>query len=476
MTKYIPTIGMEVHCELKTTNKVFSKSKNLYGEIPNTCINEIDLGYPGVLPVLNKEVIELSLKAAIALNCKINKVMHFDRKNYFYPDLPKGYQITQNKTPIGYDGYIEIDLDGVNKKIGIERVHIEEDTSKIIYHNNDMLLDFNRAGVPLIEIVTKPDIDNAKEAVLYLTKLREILEFVDVSDVKIEEGSMRCEANVSIRKNISDPLGIKVEVKNIGSISAVEKAIDYEIERQSNLLDNNEELEGETRKFDERTSTTLLMRKKETGNDYRYFPEPDLPYVILESDYIDKIKEELPLLPDELYKKFLSLGVSDVNAKIISKNKDLALYFNSLIDNNINPIILSNLLTSDISAYLNKYNLKITDLKITNKNYQDIILKINEGMSSKIVKEILNDLLKNGGEVEDIINKKGLSQIDDKEELSKIINEIIDNNNTSLDEYNTRSDRVIKFLMGLVMKETKGKANPKTCNEILIAEIEKRLK
>lgn len=475
MNNYLPTIGMEVHCELKTNSKMFSASLNGYGENANTNINVIDLGYPGTLPKLNRMGIEFALKAALALNCKINKEMHFDRKNYFYPDLPKGYQITQNLTPIGYDGYIEIDLDGTKKKIGIERVHIEEDTCKSIHDQNYTYLDFNRAGVPLIEIVTKPDITNDKEACLYLTKLREILLYLGVSDVKMEEGSMRCEANVSVRKSISDPLGTKIEIKNIGSISAVGSAINYEIERQSSLLEEGKTLKEETRRFDELTKTTILMRTKETGNEYRYFPEPDIPFYHLTDDYIKKIKEELPLLPEQLLDIYRSKNINESNIKIILGNMELSSYFNKLLDTDIDLSVASNLLTGDILGYLNKNNIKLVDVKMDEDNFKNLVTKVSKKeISSKVCKEILPIMLETNENIDEIIKKQGLTEITDENVLRDLINNLINQNESVIADFKDGKDRPIKFLMGLVMKESKGKANPPVANKILIEELKKR--
>ena len=304
-----PTIGIEVHVELKSKTKVFSDSINNFKDDINTNVNVIDLGFPGTLPKLNKEVINQALLASLALNCKINKVMHFDRKNYFYPDLPKGFQITQKDTPIGYDGYVEIEDEGIIKRIELERIHIEEDTCKSIHKDDKTLLNANRAGVPLIEIVTKPVIKSANEAMLYLEKLRETLLYLGVSDVKIEEGSMRCEANISLSE--TEVLGKKVEIKNIGSISNVGLAINYEINRQTNLINSGEKIVEQTRRFDDKTNTTILMRVKETGNDYRYMPEPDIPYVILSDEEIENVRKSIPKLPYQLKKEYTELGLNN---------------------------------------------------------------------------------------------------------------------------------------------------------------------
>ncbi|MEG2322082.1 MAG: Asp-tRNA(Asn)/Glu-tRNA(Gln) amidotransferase subunit GatB, partial [Bacilli bacterium] len=347
-----PTIGIEVHVELKSMAKMFSKSKNNFKDSPNTNISIIDLGYPGALPRLNKGVIDMALKACLALNLHINRHIHFDRKNYFYPDLPKGYQITQNDTPIGYDGYLEIEND---KKVIIERLHMEEDTAKSM-HTNMTLLNYNRAGVPLIEIVTTPCLNNGKEAMLYLEKLREILLYLGVSDVKIEEGSMRCDVNVSISD--TDKLGTKCEVKNIGSISNVGLAIDYEVKRQEELIKQGIILKEETRRFDDKTNTTVLMRYKETGNDYRYFPEPDIPYVDITDSWLEEIKKNMPILTDVLKKKYEKLNINNNNINNIISNINLCHFLEEVIDK-CNPVIASNLLTGEILSYLNKNIIKI---------------------------------------------------------------------------------------------------------------------
>lgn len=457
-------IGIEIHAELKSKNKVFSNTLNAFSQEPNIYVNEIDMALPGTLPQLNFEVVEMALKAALSLNCQINKKMQFDRKNYFYPDLPKGYQITQNKTPIGYDGFVEINVDGVIKKIRIARLHIEEDTCKSI-HGSDTKLNFNRAGVPLIEIVTMPDITSSKEAILYLEKIKEILLYIGVSDVKMEEGSMRCEANVSLKEHGSEVLGTKVEVKNIGSITYAGMAIDHEIVRQTAILNNNQEVFHETRRFDEDSKTTILMRKKESGNDYRYFPEPDLPMITLEDEYIDSVKKSLPLLPEELREKYINYGLNDNYIKTIIGNFELNSLFLNLVDE-CDPIILANILTSFVLSEVNKSKKNISSIiskddlclivnkrkkeEITSNNLKEIFVKYFDGESIEII-------LAN-------INNDSMSE----EELSKIILKICNDFPDSVLDHNNGSDRAIKFLMGQLMKETKGKIDPKFANEMLI--------
>lgn len=472
MTNYIPTIGIEVHVELKTNTKIFSDSKNGYGQMANSYTNVIDLGYPGTLPTLNMEVVNLAIKAATVLNCKIRRKMHFDRKNYFYPDNPKNFQITQSRTPIGYDGYVEIEVNGTKKKIEIEEMHIEEDTCKSTHRGDKTLLDFNRAGVPLIEIVTKPCISSSLEAKLYLEKLKELLFYSDISDCKMEEGSMRCDANVSIRKDESSPLGTKCEIKNIGSISNVGLSIEKEIIRQAKLLDNNETFKEQTRRYDDKLGDTVLMRVKETGNDYRYFPEPDIPYLYVTDEMIREATKTLCMLPDERRKVYISKGVSEINANKLVQNRPLSDYFNTLLDEKTNFKIASNLLLGDISAYLNKNEKLITETTLTKERFISLISKIEDNtLTSKNLKEILDTVLEEETSIEDIIKNSGISNITDDSVIREIIKNIINNNKESVADYKAGHDRAIKFLMGQVMRETKGSANPKLAMDILQEEL-----
>lgn len=463
MNNYKTTVGIEVHAELKTKTKMFSGSANHYGKMANTCTNVIDLGYPGVLPTVNKEAIHLGLRAALVLNCHINKHMHFDRKNYFYPDNPKNYQITQNRTPIGVNGYVEINTENGPKKIRIHDIHIEEDTCKSIHSSDKSLLDFNRAGVPLVEIVTEADIESDKEAVLYLEKLRELLLYADVSDCKIEEGSMRCDVNVSVSN--TDKLNTKVEVKNIGSISNVGVAIRYEEKRQIELYENNETFKEQTRRFDDKTMSTVLMRIKETGNDYRYFPEPDIPYIDLSDEYIEETKNNLPLRADERRKIYKNAGISDINIEKIIQNRTISDYLNKF--DNINLVIASNLLLGDIAAYLNKTDLKIDETSLTDKKFADLVNYLNDGkINSKIVKEILDDVMEQSKDIDEILKDHDVKELKE-EELIKIIENVLDNNTQSVNDYKNGNERAIKFLMGQIMKETKGNANPELVTQKL---------
>ena len=469
---YIPTIGVEVHLELKTKTKIFSNSINGYGEMANSLTNVVDLGYPGTLPTLNEEVINIGIKAATILNCKIRKHMHFDRKNYFYPDNPKNYQITQARTPIGYDGYVEIEVNGEKKKVEIEEMHIEEDTCKSAHRGNKTLLDFNRAGVPLLEIVTKPCMSSPEEAKAYLEKLRELMLYGNISDCKIEEGSMRADTNVSIRKKENDPYNTKAEIKNIGSISNVGVAIEKEIARQKEIYDKGETFKPQTRRFDDKLQDTVLMRIKETGNDYRYFPEPDIPFVVLTDEMIENVQKDIPMMPDERRRVYLEKGVSEINTNKLVQNRSLSDYFNELLNENTNLKIASNLLLGDISAYLNKKDIQINDTKLTKEKFLDLIKKYEDNIiTSKNLKEILEIILESNKSIEEIMKENGIENINDDSEIREIIKKIIKNNPDSVNDYKKGHDRAIKFLMGQVMKETKGKVNPKIANEILIEEL-----
>lgn len=473
MINYIPTIGIEVHVELKTNTKIFSNSLNGYGQMANSLTNVVDLGYPGTLPTLNKEVVNLAIKAACVLNCKIRKEMYFDRKNYFYPDNPKNFQITQARTPIGYDGYVEIEVDGTKKKIEIEEMHIEEDTCKSTHRGDKTLLDFNRAGVPLIEIVTKPCISSSTEAKLYLEKLKELLFYTDISDCKMEEGSMRCDANVSIRKNETDPFGTKCEIKNIGSISNVGLSIEKEIIRQTELLEKGETFKEQTRRYDDKLGDTVLMRIKETGNDYRYFPEPDIPYLYLTDVMIEEVRNTIEMLPDERRSLYMEKNVSEINAKKLVQNKPLSDYFNTLLTEDIDFKIASNLLLGDISAYLNKTEKSITDTTLTKERMVELVNKISDNtLTSKNLKDILDKVLEEDKSISEIIKESGIENITDDTALREIVKKIVSENSESVADYKNGHDRAIKFLMGQVMKETKGSANPKLAMNILIEELQ----
>ena len=464
--RYKPTIGLEIHLELKTNSKVFSPSKNDYKSGANQNINEIDFAYPGVLPRVNEEVVNKAIKACLGLNMNIANKMHFDRKNYYYPDLPKGYQITQWETPIGSDGYITIKVNGEEKKIGIERLHIEEDTCKSLHHNGKTLLNYNRCSVPLIEIVSKPDMHCKEEAMAYVTALRELMLYLGVSDCRIEEGSLRCDVNISVSKDSA--LGVRSEIKNIGSISNIGEAIDYEILRQVKLLENGAVLKEDTRKYDANTGQTIFMRKKEPNKDYRYFPESDIPYLYVEDKEINKIKETIEMLPNERRKIYLEKGISDINIEKLIANKNLSDYLNEFLDCDIDFKIASNILLGDITAYLNKNSKLIEDTNLSNDKFITIVNSLSsDKISSKIFKDILDDYLETDKSLETILKDKGLDNTFDNDAIGNLIDEVLAKYPDSVNDYKNGKDNAFKFLMGMIMKESKGKANPKVASDIL---------
>ena len=472
MSEYKATIGIEVHVEVKSNTKLFSNSKNTYGMPTNTCVNPVDLGYPGTLPTLNKEVIRQGIKACKVLHCDISKVMHFDRKNYFYPDNPKNYQITQNRTPIGRNGYIEIEVDGQKKKIKIEEMHIEEDTCKSAHRGEISLLDFNRAGVPLIEIVTKPCISSSEEAMKYLEKLKETLFYANISDCKMEEGSMRCDANVSISK--TDTLGVKTEIKSIGSIHNVGLSIDKEIARHKELLEKGETLQVETRRFDSKKNDTVLMRVKETGNDYRYFPEPDIPYLYLADEMIEEAIKEIPLLPDELRSLYKEKGIKESQIEKLISNRSFSSFFTELIKEDTDYKIAANLLLGDIASYLNRTRKDLGDTTITVKRLVSLIAHLSDGsLSMNNIKDLIDTFLETDKSVEEIMKEKNIQNIKDDSLIKDIIARVIANNEESVNDYKTGHDRALKYLMGQVMKESKGQVNPSLANKLLQEELEK---
>lgn len=465
MSNYIKTVGIEVHCELKTKTKMFSDTLNSYEGKENSHINTIDLAYPGTLPLINKGAVMLALKAAMLLNCKINTCVEFDRKNYFYPDLPKGYQITQARKPIGVDGYVTIQVDGIEKRIRIHDIHIEEDTAKSIHQTDKSYLDFNRSGVPLIEIVTEPDIHTEEEAMAYLNKLRELFIYADISDCKMEEGSMRCDVNVSVSKD--DSLGVRTETKNLGSISSVGRVITVESNRQVEALERGEKIREETRRFDEKDEVTILMRVKETGNDYRYFPEPNLPAFTLTEEDLSEAKQSIPKMPDELRQEYKNLGVNENNIKTLIGNRELCAFFEKVKESD--AVVSANLLTGDVLSYLNKNNFSMKDINLTEENIFDLVskLKSNE-LSSKQVKTLLPILMEQGGNVTELMTKMNMVQINDESALQEMIDRVIAANPESVNDYKNGHDRALKYLMGQIMKESKGQANPANVNRLLI--------
>ncbi|AYV72335.1 Asp-tRNA(Asn)/Glu-tRNA(Gln) amidotransferase subunit GatB [Bacillus sp. PK3-056] len=469
-------IGLEVHVELKTQSKIFSASPNHFGAAPNTNTTVVDLGYPGVLPVLNKKAVEYGMKASLALNCEIATETKFDRKNYFYPDNPKAYQISQFDKPIGEHGWIEIEVDGYKKRIGITRVHLEEDAGKLNHEKGYSLVDFNRQGTPLIEIVSEPDIRTPNEAYAYLEKLKSIIQYTGVSDCKMEEGSLRCDANISIRPVGQAEFGTKTELKNLNSFNFVRKGLEYEEQRQREVVSSGGVINQETRRFDEATSTTLLMRVKEGSDDYRYFPEPDLPDLYIDEDWKARIRAEIPELPDARQKRYMEeWGLPEYDAKVLTVTKEMADFFEGTVANGAEPKLASNWVMGDVSAYLNAEQKELAEVKLTPENLAGMIKLIGNGtISSKIAKQVFKELIENGGDAEAIVKEKGLVQISDEGALLKIIGEVLDNNPQSIEDFKNGKQKAIGFLVGQLMKATKGQANPQMVNKLLVQEMNKR--
>lgn len=470
-------IGLEVHVELKTNSKIFSSSLNAFGSEPNTNVNPKDLGYPGTLPVLNEEVVNFAMKAAMALNCEVATDTKFDRKNYFYPDNPAAYQISQYDQPIGEHGWIEIEVHGKKKRIGITRLHMEEDAGKLTHGDSGhSLVDFNRQGTPLIEIVSEPDMRSPEEAYAYLEKLKTIIQYTGVSDCKMEEGSLRCDANVSLRPIGQEKFGTKSELKNLNSFAFVQKGLEYEEKRQEKVLLSGEEVLQDTRRYDEKTKETTLMRVKEGAEDYRYFPEPDLVHLHIDDAWKERIRKEIPELPDARKKRYIEvLGLPAYDAGVLTNSKQMADFFEEAINHDADMKQVSNWLMGEVFAYMNKHLKELSDLAITPDALAEMINLIADGtISSKIAKKVFAELVENGGDPEQIVKDKGLVQISDEGQLKEIISGILDENEQSVIDYNNGKGRALGFLVGQVMKATKGQANPPMVNKILLEEIGKR--
>lgn len=464
MNDYKATVGLEVHLELKTKSKIFSDSLNNYGSLPNHNINYVDLALPGTLPTVNKEAIRQGIKGALLLNSTINKDIRFDRKNYFYPDNAKNYQITQYEKPVGVNGFIDI-----GRKIRIHDVHIEEDTAKSIHQKKKTYLDFNRGGVPLIEIVSEPDLRSGKEAYLYLEKLRELMLYAGVSDCKIEEGSMRCDANISVSK--TNKLGIKTEVKNISSLKDVELAIEYEIKRQINDLKNGVTLKEETRRYDEKAQKTVLMRVKEGADDYRYFPDSNIPYINITDEEIEEIKASLPIPASRRREIYKERGLNDKVITSLINNQELSDFLNLFLNDKVDLVLAGNLLLGDIKSYLNKKSLKLKDTKLDYKRFK-IILELYEGkLNSKSFKDIIDDIMESDTKIESIIDKASSLLMSDSD-ISNIAREVVNENKEQVQEYKKGNERILKYLMGMMMKKSKGKIDPVRAREILMKKVD----
>ena len=469
--KYEVVIGLEVHAQLKTKSKIFAPDKNEFGQEPNSLTSPITLGMPGVLPVLNKECVNMGILTGLALNCEIPSRCKFDRKQYFYPDLPKGYQISQYDEPICVNGYLDIN----GKRIGITRAHLEEDAGKLVHAGADglagssySLVDLNRAGTPLLEIVSEPDMRSSEEARNYMEELRDIVRYIGVCDGNLEEGSMRCDANISIMPKGSKEFGTRAEIKNVNSFSALQRAIEYEIERQIEIVEEGGQVVQETRLWDDNSRETRSMRGKEDAHDYRYFPEPDLMPLEISREWVQRIKDSMPELPAQKRARYQGLGLSEYDANVIVEQMGLALFFDKILELGATPKIAVNFIMGEIAAYLKEDHIEITDTKLTPENLAELISLIEKGtISNNIGKQIIIEMMKDGTKASAIVEKKGLSQITDEGAIKEIVQKIVDANPAQVQAYKNGKTNLLGFFVGQVMKETKGRANPKTVNELL---------
>lgn len=476
-SKYEAVIGLEVHAQLLTETKAFCSCSTRFGNAPNSNVCPVCLGHPGVLPVLNKKVVEFTVLMGLATNCTINKHSVFARKNYFYPDLPKGYQISQYEEPICENGYLTVKLsDGTNKKIRIKRIHMEEDAGKSIHDQSEYtLIDVNRCGVPLIEIVTEPDINKPEEAYKYLTKIKQIVQYLGICDGNMEEGSLRCDANVSVRLKGEKNLGVKTEIKNMNSFRNVERALQYEIERQIELIEDGEEVIQQTLLWNADLNEAFPMRSKEEAHDYRYFPDPDLLPVIVDEPWKENIAKSMPELPDIKLQRFIQqYNLPDYDSDILTQTKAVADYYEKVVSVTDDFKSASNWIMTDVLGYLNENKIEIIQFPISAENLGKLINLISQGIiSSKIAKEVFQIMLESNGDPEKIVKEKNLIQISDEGEIIKIIHEVLEKNKNQIDEYLSGKEKVLGFFVGQIMKETKGKANPQLVNQLLKSELEK---
>ncbi len=472
---YEAVIGLEIHSELKTNTKIFCGCATTFGAEQNTNVCPVCLGLPGVLPVINKRVVEFAIKAGLALNCTINKFSKFDRKNYYYPDLPKNFQTSQYDLPIAEHGYVDIEVEGQTKRIRITRIHMEEDAGKLVHSGNTIKdsstsnVDYNRTGVPLIEIVSEPDISSAAEARAYMEKVKSILEYIDVSNCKMEEGNLRADVNVSLRPLGTTALGTKAEMKNINSFKAIEGALEYEIERQQEILDDGGHIVQETRTWDDAKGITLSMRTKEAAHDYRYLPEPDLVPIITTEEEIEAYRRGLPELPAARKERLTTqCGLSSYDADVITASRQTAEYFDAVIAAGADAKLAANWIMGDLSKNLNAEGLLITDSPVQAKALAALIELISKGtISSKIAKTVFEEMWASGDEPEKIVKEKGLVQITDTKAIEAIVDAVIAANPKPVEDYKGGNEKSIGFLVGQVMKQSKGKANPGVVNQLL---------
>ncbi|DAA82656.1 MAG TPA: Asp-tRNA(Asn)/Glu-tRNA(Gln) amidotransferase GatCAB subunit B [Cyanobacteria bacterium UBA10660] len=469
--KYEVVIGLEVHAQLKTKSKIFAPDKNEFGQEPNSLTSPITLGMPGVLPVLNKECVNMGILTGLALNCEIPSRCKFDRKQYFYPDLPKGYQISQYDEPICVNGHLDIN----GKRIGITRAHLEEDAGKLVHAGANglagstySLVDLNRAGTPLLEIVSEPDMRSSEEAKNYMEELRNIVRYIGVCDGNLEEGSMRCDANISIMPKGSKEFGTRAEIKNVNSFAALQRAIEYEIERQIEIVEEGGQVVQETRLWDDNARETRSMRGKEDAHDYRYFPEPDLMPLEISREWVEKIKSEMPELPSQKRARYQEIGLSEYDASVIVEQMGLALFFDKVLELGANPKTAVNFIMGEIAAFLKEDHIEITDTKLTPENLAELIALIEKGtISNNIGKQIIIEMLKEGTKASVIVEKKGLSQISDEGAIKELVQKVVDAHPNEVEAYKNGKTNLLGFFVGQIMKETKGRANPKTVNQLL---------
>ena len=477
--KYEAVIGLEIHSELKTATKIFCGCATTFGAEQNTHTCPVCLGLPGVLPTINKKVVEFAIKAGLATNCKINKYSKFDRKNYYYPDLPKNWQTSQYDLPIAYAGHVEIDVEGAKKVVRLTRIHMEEDAGKLVHSGTTIKdsassnVDYNRTGVPLIEIVSEPDMHSAAEARAYMEKIKSILENIDVSNCKMEEGNLRADINVSLRPIGSEKLGTRTEMKNINSFKALEDAINYEIERQAEVLDDGGQIIQETRTWNPEKGITQSMRSKEDAHDYRYMPEPDLPPIITTDEEIEAFRASLPELPDARRARLKNLGLSDYDAGIITSSRAMAEYFDAVVNFGADAKAAANWIMGDLSKNLNAEGLTIENSPVDAKRLAEMIQLIAKGtISGKIAKTVFAEMWKSPDSPEKIVKDKGLVQITDSGAIEGVIDEVIAKNPKAVEEYRGGKKKALGALVGQVMKLTKGKANPQLVNQLLAKKLE----
>jgi aspartyl-tRNA(Asn)/glutamyl-tRNA(Gln) amidotransferase subunit B len=473
--KYETVIGLEVHAELSTNSKIFCGCSTEFGAPPNTHTCPICLGHPGVLPVLNKKAVEFAMKAAMALNCTIPEESKFDRKNYFYPDLPKAYQISQYDQPIGEHGWIDIEVNGETKRIGITRLHLEEDAGKLVHVEGGYatLADYNRVGVPLVEIVSEPDLRSPEEARAYLEKLKSIIQYCEVSDVKMEQGSLRCDANISLRPFGQKEFGTKAELKNMNSFRNVQRGLEYEQIRQAEALDKGEEIVQETRRWDDANGRTLSMRSKEEAHDYRYFPDPDLIKLKIDREWVEAIRQTIPELPAARKVRYVEqFGLPATDAEVLTADKKISDFYDAAVATGADPKSVANWVMVELIGYLNAEQVEFSAVRITAQGLGDMVKLIEKGtISSKIAKTVFKEMMETGKDPAKIVEEKGLVQISDEGELKRIVAEVIAANPQSVADFTAGKKQAVGFLVGQVMKATKGKANPGLVNQLLLKEL-----